>query len=372
MGRWTERIKTSPVPWLLEKACAPLQYRTYTEVLGTKATEWDVQRARERAYNYEPAIAISRTQQQAGTWLDKVFEFEPPNPSRRRGPGMVNQFLALVEYGWDLSHPILHCSAELLFRYLTEDTSAELFELNGYVGRNKALDRVVRRWLSRVAAALLARAGCVDDPRMIAFADTFVTDLEAQYVGTDTPDLYDGEIEIPEDGKYTRLRPEAIPVEMFSLYLMAFLPRVRSTPRGQKAVSQAVRHLFHKQGEPRLIMEVDGKRLMRLRIPRISDFTQPDFAALKLGYLFHDLEILARTGTLLEHPKAVELLEWVISLQQSDGVLRPDKEIEKSVTPSQYHYFPLEDSWRGKHKKYTDATFRLLLILSLLDRQAAG
>ncbi len=369
MGRWTDRLNSSPVPWLLEKACPPIQYRTHTEILQTKPGDWDLQRAKERAYNYEPAVTISRLQQQAGTWLDKVLEFEPPNPSRKRGPGLVNQFLALVEYGWDMSHPILHCSGELLFRYLSEDTTAELYELNGYVGKNKVLDHVVRRWLMRASAALLVRAGSYDDPRITSYATRFLDEVEEQYGKTDAPDIYDGDLEIPEDGRYARLKPDAIPVEMFALYLMAFLPQIRSTPRGQRVVDRFVDHLFTRTGEPKMILEVEGKRVLRLRQPRIGDMTREDFAAQKLGFLLHDLELLARTGTLLTQPRAVELLDWVLSLQQPDGVFRPDAEIEKAVTPSQYHYFPLEDSWRGKHKKYTDVTFRVLLILTLLDRQ---
>ena len=89
-------------------------------------------------------------------------------------------------------------------------------------------------------------------------------------------------------------------------------------------------------------------------------------------YQHRKLHPLARTNTLLENEKARSLLEWVVSLKQQDGVLRPGPEIEKAITPSQYHYFPLEESWRGKHKKFTDVTFRTLLILTLLDRAEAG
>ena len=49
-----------------------------------------------------------------------------------------------------------------------------------------------------------------------------------------------------------------------------------------------------------------------------------------------------------------------------------EKEIEKSVSRSQYHYFPLEDSWRGKHKRFTDVTFRMVLILKILDKTCPG
>src|SRR5262245_34891628 len=126
MGRWSDRLSPTPVAWLLEKSCPPIQYRTLTEIMRRSPADWDVQRAKERVYAYEPAVAISRSQQPSGTWLDKVLDFEPPNPTRKRGPGMVNQFLALLEYGWELSHPILHCSAELLLQYLDPSASVEL------------------------------------------------------------------------------------------------------------------------------------------------------------------------------------------------------------------------------------------------------
>src|SRR6187399_1920505 len=173
MSPWVDQLEPSPVSWLIERACAPIQYRTLTEILRRKADDWDVQRAKERVYAYEPAVGISRSQQSVGTWLDKVLEFEPPNPSRKRGPGMVNQFLALVEYGWELSHPILHCSEQLLFQYLDPKAQVELFELNAYRIHKPDAERALRGTLSRIAAALLARAGS-NDPRLAAFGAQFL------------------------------------------------------------------------------------------------------------------------------------------------------------------------------------------------------
>jgi hypothetical protein len=82
----------------------------------------------------------------------------------------------------------------------------------------------------------------------------------------------------------------------------------------------------------------------------------------------HDLELLARTGTLVHYEKALRLLDWLIGLGDAeDGVIRLESEIEKHLSRSQYHYFPLEESWRGKHKRFSDVTFRVLLILKILD-----
>src|SRR5262249_31133440 len=151
-----------------------------------------------------------------------------------------------------------------------------------------------------------------------AFADRLLDDLEAQYRDAAAPGLYDGSIEIPEDGVYRRVRPDALPPDMFTLYLLAFVPRIRDGARGRKVTAQVVRHLFATSGEPRLLVEVENRRILRLRLPRIFDFSRDAFAEHKLGFLLHDLELLARTGTLLEHPKAVDLLEWVLTLPDPD------------------------------------------------------
>jgi hypothetical protein len=218
----------------------------------------------------------------------------------------------------------------------------------------------------------LARAGRADDPRVASVGEATLDLLEKQYADPENPPVYadvveidEGEVKVP----YRRLNDGAVPIDHFTLYLLAYWPGAKSNPRARKVTSQAVRHLFDGRHEtPKLLIESEGKRLVRLRVPHIADWTKERYADRRLGFLLHDLELLARTGTLTQHPKAVELLEWVLSLVDGDGVLHADTAIEKFCTRSIYHYFPLEDSWRGKHKKYTDATFRLALILRLLDR----
>jgi hypothetical protein len=371
MGLWSDRFRASPVQWVLEKACPPIQFRTYVEILGRSLDDWDVQRAKERVYAYEPAVAISRSQQPAGTWLDKILDFEAPNPTRRRGPGMVNQVLALLEYGWELSHPIVHCSAELLYQYLDPLTHVELYELNAWGNEGSGARAAVRGALSRISGAVLARAGS-RDPRLLAFGERLLATLDVQYRDPANPTVYEGVVEVPEEGTFRRLRPDGVPIDMFTLYALAFLPGVLATDRARTIAARAVSHLFAGSGEPRVVVEVDGRRVLRMRLPRIADLGEAEFADQKLGYLVHDLELLARIGVLERHPKARALLEWVLGFAQDDGVLRPGRELEKAVTPSQYHYFPLEESWRGKHKKFTDVTFRALLIATLLDRQPAS
>lgn len=372
MGRWLDRLPANTLPWLLERSCPPIRLRTLLEILGRPADDYDVSRAREGVNQFPPAVAVGRLQSENGVWLGKLLDFEPPNFSRKRGPGTVNQFLYLVECGWDLTHPICHCSGLLLEQLLDPKGSADLHELKGYLGEKRALESVMRRFMSRVAAALLARAGLAEDPRVAAVGAEMLDRLEEQYADPIAARAYGDVVEVEEgDAKvaYRRLADGAVPVDHFTLYLLAFWPGARATPRGRRIAARAVRHVFDAKHEPpRLLLEADGKRLAKLRIPHIADWTQAQYADRRLGFLLHDLELLARTGTLENHPKALALLEWVLGMVNGEGFLYADAAIDKLTARSLYHYFPLEDSWRGKHKKFTDATFRLALILSMLDK----
>jgi hypothetical protein len=369
MSSWLERLKKNPTDWLLEKSCPPLQYRTLTEILDRPQTDPAVMRAREGANNFKPAVTISRAQKESGIWLDKVIEFEAPNNSRNRGPGMVNQFLALLEFGWDRSHPIVHCSAERLFRYLAEDPEADLFELKGYAGTNKASNVTIRRSLSVISAALLARGGYADDPNVGAVAERVLAELSQQYPENGAPDLYDGTMTVEEEGTYRRIRPGMHIPDMFLYYLLAFHPRFTADASARAVLQRVTDHLLQGDEIPMRVREAEGRRFLRLVDLHIGNWNEAEYGQGRIGFLLHDLELLARTGTLADSPKAMRLLDWLLSLQDpADGVFRADPQIEKVMSRSQYHYFPLEDSWRGKHKKYTDVTFRTMLILRCLDR----
>lgn len=373
MASWLELLKIDPTDWLLEKASPPLKYRLLTEVLETDSSDGRILAAREGSMNFKPAVAISRTQQETGTWLDKVLDFEAPNPSRNRGPGLVNQFLALIEYGWDSSHPIIHASADRLMRYAMGDVHADIFELKGYTGSNAEAEASVRKLLSVISAALLSRGGYAHEAAVTEVAERVSAELEEQYPAGGEPDLYDGLIEIADDSKddgtYRRVRDGAHVPDMFLFYLMAFHPHFAEDERGRAVRDRVADHLMKGDDVPWRIREIGGKRVMKLTDLPIGHLEQADFADHRLGLLLHDLELLARTGQLTRFDKAQALLEWVIGLQDTeDGVFRVDDQLEKFVSRSQYHYFPLEDSWRGKHKKYTDVAFRVMLILKVLDR----
>lgn len=381
---WLDRVleRKSPEPWLMEKACPPIRYRLWTEVLGRPPQDPEARRALDECLSYKPPVTILRQQDFQGTWRNKVLDFEAPNPARNRGPGLVNQYLALVEYGWDSEHPALHASGELLERYLIRDRGVDLFELKGYAGSNKKVDAAIREELSFIALGLLSRAGYAEKASVVTRAEELRDLLLATFDEDGAADLFDGVVEVTEtvrtpEGeveqmhRFRRLRPEARCPDMFTYYALAFHPLFHEGP-GLEAARRITRHLMRGDEIPERVREVEGKRFLFQRDLNIGWCERVFFEEGSIGYLLHDLELLARCGVLEEHPRAVELLEWLLSGHEVDGeegMIRLEEATGKPTRPSRslYHYFPLEDSWRGKHKKYTDVTFRTLAILACLD-----
>jgi hypothetical protein len=365
---WLERIPGNPVPWLLEFGCAPIRLRTLTEILGRPADDADVQRAREDCDRYQPSLQVLGLQQPSGLWLDKLLEYEPPNKSRHRGPGMVNQFLFLVERGWGPSHPVIHLAAERLLDLVHEEGGSDLCELKGYTGSDRAAQTFVRRCVSEIAASVLARAGFADDAEV-----TRVAERVAEALGREArmgDDRFDGVLEVPEDGSYRRLKPERLTPDMFTLYILAFHPGARRIAAANGGLDWVARELGERDATPRRVREVKGKKFLKLTDLHLRVWTQDEFQQGRVGYLLHDLEVLVRCGLLEACQPALRCFEGLFAHLRppEEGYFDVESSVERGVSRSQYHYFPLEESWRGKHRKSTDVMFRLTLIATLLDR----
>jgi hypothetical protein len=376
MGRWLDRVKGNPAAWLMDKACPPIRYRYFTEIEGRPADDFDVTAVRQEVYAYKPAQTIAGARHDDGTWFGSLLGFEAMNLNRKKGPGTVPQYLALVEYGWGKDHPIIWSTSELLQGLMWEDPSIDLCELNGYLGGDPAVEAWLRKRLSRIALTLLIRSGFADDPGVKRKKAEYLQELIDFYQGDIHAKLYTGEttreVETDDEPRIetcTIYDPEAPIPSNYLLTMLAFDEELREGPEAQAMLENLGAYLFEHPTPEIEITNVAGKTFEKEVDLQIRNLEQADFAERKLvGRLLQDLELLARCGLLTSSAKAVSLLEWVIDMQDDEGVVRAEDHIEKVVNRLDYGFFPLEDNWRGRHKKFTDVTFRLNLILSLLDR----
>jgi hypothetical protein len=379
MGKWLGRLQADPTEWLLERACAPIRYRLLTEVLGRPPDDADVLAAREGSYNFKPAVTIAGAQNQEGLWFDSFDHFEPMNLNRKRGPATLHQLHALLEYGWGKDHPIVWRASEILQALLWEDPSVDLRELKGYCGADPATEAYFRKRLSWRAFAILLRGGFVDDPGVRQKATERLAELTEFYGNKNVA----GVRQVVENGEHTRMIevdgeevPEVCAVvsaeaplpDYSSLMFLAYDHQSLSDPRGSALAIGLMDYLMARPVPKVQVVMVADKVLDRPVDFLLRSFDRETCGEQRLiGRLLFDLELMARLGVLTRFPEALSLLEWLIDRADEEGVMRDDSLIDKVVNRIDYPYFPLEENWRGKHKKYTDVTFRLLLILRLLD-----
>ncbi len=364
------RLPSAAEAWLLSNASAPVRWRWLTEVALLPNSDPAVVAARQELHHFGPCEKVIAAQDPEGTWRRKLILFEAPNASRRRGPGMVSEFLFLVERGIDSTHPAVYGAIERLLVDLVPSCHGDLHELAGFVSRSDGGEDEVRDVLFRTACTLLARVGLGDDPRVAPHAMTLVERLIKQELGAIPATLIDG-VETDAEGKsVARLRGGAMPPDHLTLDFLAWSPQVRRHPQGMALRRAMSKRLMSWTGLTELCVLSRGHPFLGLRIPRIATWTETDFSHGGIGFLLRDLDLLARMGTLLETPKALLLLERLLSGLDSTGMFQGDAWIEKHETPTLYPWFPLEDSWRGKHRRYTDVTLRIGMILRILDSAA--
>ena len=379
MGKWLDRMTTNPTDWLLEKACPSIRFRTLTEVLGRPADDPDVAAAREETYNYVPATKIASAQTNEGIWFGSIDGFETPNPSRNRGPGTLYQYFALIEYGWGKDHPIIWETSQLLQALMWQDPSVDLCELNGYLGGDSSVETWIRGRLSRAALALLTRSGFEDDAGVKMKAAELVPQIDAFYQGDVEAKMYTGTMtrEKEVDGKMEDeichvVDKDALYPDVRLMTFLAYSPEIAGSEAGRDIRKRVCDYVLTHKAPEVVVYDVAGKIFDIQDDLGIRRYDREEYKEGNLiGRLLHDLEILARCDALVGNERAVDLLQMVIDYQDEEGVVRPDDMIEKIIHRVDYPYFPLEDNWRGKHKKYSDVTFRLLLILDLLDRAKA-
>lgn len=375
MGKWLDRMVADPTSWLLEKACPSIRYRLLTEIHGRPAEDPDVTEIRQEVYAYKPPHTISTAQSDDGTWFTSLDGFENLNLNRKRGPGTLCQYLALLEYGWGTDHPIVWRTSELLQGFMWEDPSLDLCELKGYCGGDPAVESYLRKMLSQKALGLLARSGFEEDVGVKRKGAELIKALDAFYQGDVHDKIYVGEHirqkdtdDGPVDEHCAIISPDAFRPDYSMMLFFGWNAPLRDDPLAQSVLDRVVDAMFAHEHPEFEVLEVGGKIFERDPEFAIRNLDRDQFAEGKLlGRLLQELELLARVGRLERVPKAVELLEWVLSLQDEEGVVRGEDYVEKVYNRLDYPWFPLEDNWRGRHKKFTDITFRLYLILAILD-----
>jgi hypothetical protein len=285
----------------------------------------------------------------------------------------VWQYRRLIEYGWPPEHRIFRPPDRFLFQLLSrlepDDPDPEL------AGRARALlveferpaktDLGLARWARQLgregAAAVLARGGHAEDPRLRGVAHRIASDI-SQYLRSEIAQ----KPLIKAQGK-TVLDPMGYPPTIFAVELLAFLPALQ---RERSGFIERLGQYFSTAASKREYLIVAGKKLFKPLFPILGDPLGADSRGHvdDVPFALYWLELMARLGVLRQMPGASKAFARLASECDDQGIWSPKNLRTRPVakSPLTAHYYPLEGPGQSPAQRQTDATFRLALIARLL------
>jgi hypothetical protein len=346
--------------WLNEHASEPIKYRAATEVAQTASPSAPELSA--LPFAHRPAIRLAVTQSRDGMWNNAVLALPSKHGSDFANIGTIPAVRRLLEYGWSLDSPPFIGARRLLFRLLAEDTDPTFtFELATKV-KDEDLVRRNRGIFREAAAATLAQMGYENDPRLRGAARR-ILERTISFLASPL-----GEKPWIRVANAHVLAPEAAPVSIYTLTMLAHMPIFRhehfsEVERIYDAITQAL---------PRQeIVQLFGKKM----IPQphlIMGDVLPHRNAVEadVPFALFWLETMARLNFLRRNENWMKLFDRFVDDRDRNGVWHPHKGMDRPVTlnPWSWSSFPLDEG-TASESKYTDVTFRIGLIGKLLGRE---
>lgn len=349
-----------PMSWLTEHASEPLKYRAITEVAQTASPSSSEISA--LPYAHRPAIRLAVTQSRDGMWNNSVLSLPSKHGSDFTHIGTIPAVRRLLEYGWAHDSPPLILARRLLFRLLAEDNDPTYtFELGTKV-KDEDITRRTRGMFREAAAATLAQMGYENDPRLRGAARR-ILERTISYLNSPL-----GEKPWMRVGNSHVLAPEAAPVSIYTLTMLAYMPIFRHEHFSEvERIYDAITQPLPRQE----IVQLFGKKMVpqpHLILGDVLPHRNAVEADVPLALLW--LETMARLNFLRRNDNWMKLYERFVDDRDRNGVWHPHKGMERPTTSNTWAWssFPLDDG-NGVESKWTDVTFRIGLIGRLIGRE---
>ena len=378
MTDWKSSLRSDPIPWLLETACAPIRYRVLTELLERKRDDPEVQELRKEIQTYKPALELKRLFRKDGTWGGRIAAGD----SKKYQPSVENSMMRYFEYGWNRDMQTIRQAAKLLRTYQTLKKDLKFFEFAKLVKADPKRDRYYRWFLRILSQGLLIRAGYKDERSKLAVME--LLDLTAGFV--DNPISRHPVEEIGASLPLIRSDAwrEGYPFfpDIYLMRIFAFSPwllegelaKMRLKKTFDYVLSPTYQELAPALG---LVRTAKGSFARDHGIALQSLETHQKKGTLDEMLIL--LELFARMGLINRYPVLIGQLEWLQSQQGKDGRWNfSTKLISDNSRWTQL--LRVERDWRSPNRKEADLTFRMLLILKhqwerqmrMLDRRDDG
>ncbi len=352
-----------PIEWIRQHACAPIRWRTVTELLPRgAATPRDLETLRQETLAYKGVVQTIRKQKDTtGLWGGNILGLAPAKAQGIKDVGTVSQYRHLVELGVPADERAYRLADRMFHRLLSrDDDPALLFEYQKAAKANAALAPWARELMREAGAAALAHVGQIEDPRVRGAAHRVATNV-SQFLRSEL-----SEKPIIRKGSRSILHPDAHPPTVFSVAMIAYMPNLQ---RERAGFLDRLGAFLSQPATKRSYAIVVGRKVIKPTFHLLGDPLQTDASgnAKDLPFALHWIELLVRMGLLQSSPTALRILARLLKDSDEHGVWSPRnlRAIPKSPSKLADFAFPLEVDTRTVERRKTDVTFRIALIAKL-------
>jgi hypothetical protein len=352
-----------PVSWLLEHGSESIRLRTRRELAypGTVSPE-SIAADEAAVAESKPVQAVIRKQKDNGVWGGNLLGLAANAKDGIKDVGTIPQYRRLLQLGYSKSGRPFKLADRILFRLLSRDEDPFLqFEFGKLYRDSAAAGEWAREHAREAAAAALAEAGYLEDPRLRGAAHKIASSVSA-FLRSPL-----AEKPFARSGAKTILHPDAHPPTWYSVAMIAAMPNLQRERAG--FTERLGQYLGAPMSKKSFVWQI-GKKVLKPELLLLGDPIVADAKgnAKDIPLALHFIELLARISALHTNPVATKVLARLLSECDEGGVWRPKalKTMPRAVHKVTYHSFPLQVESKAAESRLVDVTFRLALIARLL------
>ncbi|MCU0620133.1 MAG: hypothetical protein MUC69_01365 [Gemmatimonadales bacterium] len=352
-----------PLSWLMEHGSEAIRLRTLTELAPPGfATPEQVAAAQQALTESKLAGAVVKKQKDTGIWAANLLGLAPSAVQGIKDIGTIPQYRRLLALGYPHSARVFKLADRTLFRLLSRDEDPAL--LYEFLKAGKAEPAVaiwVRELFREAAAAALAEAGHLEDPRLRGAAHKIANALSTFLRSPLAAKPF------VRSGKHTALHPEAFPPTWYSVSMIAHMPNLQ---RERAGFAERLGHYLAQPAPKKEFVIVLGKKALKPQQLLLGDPIEADSKgnAKDLPLALYYISLLARMHALEWAPVATKVLARLLADCDARGVWSPKaiRSQPKPVNKITYHWYPLHPDDKSAEGRVVDVTFRLAQVAKTL------
>jgi hypothetical protein len=352
-----------PLSWLLQHGNESIRYRTLRELAPEgHASPDELAAAQQSLVESKIVAAVLKKQKDTGIWGGNLLGLAPSVKDGIKEVGTVPQYRRLVELGFPLTARSYKLADRILYRLLSRDEDpALLYEFQKTAKVEPAVAPWVRELFREGAAAALAEAGHLEDPRLRGAAHK-IADGVSRFLRSPL-----AEKPFVRAGKYTALHPEAFPPTWYSVPMIAHMPNVQ---RERAGFTERLGHYLAEPAPKKAFVVMLGKKAMKPQQLLLGDPIEADAKGTPkdLPLALYYIALLARMHALQWAPVATKVLARTLKDVDEQGVWAPKglRSQPKAANHITHHWYPLHPEDKAPESRQVDVTFRLAFIAKML------